>query len=101
MNSLPHKDENLLWERMHSRRVQHGSASNSVVLTLAPNRTLQLAVRVALTLGMALVVFLLAFAQRDFALDQMRFPVNGKGYAGIAFLLDRRVELFELSVVEQ
>lgn len=78
-----------------------GTGRKLVVLALGAHGTLQLTVRVAFALGVAFVVFLFTFTQRDFALDQVLLPVNGKGHAGIAFLLNRAGELFELALVQQ
>ena len=50
---------------------------------------------------MALVVFLLAFTQGNFALDQVLAPVNREADAGVTLLLYRGKQLFKLALVEQ
>ena len=62
---------------------------------------MQFAIGVALLLGVALVVFLLAFAQADLALDQVLLPVDRQGHAGVALLLHGAGQLLQLATVEQ
>ncbi len=78
-----------------------GSFQSLIILAFTAHSALQLTIRITLAFGVALVVFLLAFAQSYFALDQVLLPVKGKSHAGIAFLLHRRGELFKLALVEQ
>ncbi len=50
---------------------------------------------------MTLVVFLLAFTQGNFALDQVLAPVKREADAGVTLLLHRGKQLFQLALVKQ
>src|SRR5690606_598770 len=65
----------------------------SGVAVVAPHQALFLAVPVALTLGIALVVLLLAARQRHFGLDLVALPVHRGGHQGVALALDLADEL--------
>ena len=70
-------------KRSRASSLLHVQGQDLVFLALVAHRALQLAIRVALTLGMALVVFLLAFTQGNFALDQVLAPVKREADAGV------------------
>ena len=62
---------------------------------------MQFPIGIAFALGITLVVFLLALAQCNLALDQVLAPIPGQADAGIALLLYGSGELVEFAGIEQ
>ena len=68
---------------------------------MAPHRALLLALPVAVLLGVALVVFLLALGQGELELDLVGLPVRGGRDQGVALALDLADQLVDLVPVQQ
>lgn len=73
----------------------------SVFFAFVANGSLQFSVGISLALGVAFVVFLLAFTQGDLAFDEVVFPIQAQGYAGITFLLHGAEQLAQFALVQK
>src|SRR5690554_6865126 len=75
--------------------------ARSRLAILLAHYTLLLDIPLAILDGVALVVILLAFCQCNLALDQVAFPIQFGGYAGVSFLLYRAEQFGQFAAIQQ